>query len=90
MGGCQELRCRHLKYLNNCYRVIDLSTFSHILTHKYELPAARGAENWFLRFAFFLLSHKKRKKGEEKKRLKIDPFLQSSREDLILTGNDMV
>jgi hypothetical protein len=35
------------------------------------------------------LSHKKRKKGEEKKRLKIYPFLQSSREDLILTGNDM-
>jgi hypothetical protein len=36
------------------------------------------------------LSHKKRKKGEEKKRLKIYPFLQSSREDLILTGNDML
>jgi hypothetical protein len=35
------------------------------------------------------LSHKKRKKGEEKKRLKIHLFIQSSREDLILMGNDM-
>jgi hypothetical protein len=30
-------------------------------------PTEVRAENWFLCFAFFLLSHKKRKKGEEKK-----------------------